>query len=98
MKTSFEDSRHVNLRLTRAIIKFHERGYTEDFFIKGFSENLYAQSAPEMVCNSFTIAVMDQCYDYLTRGFKYIHLIETSCGLKGILVYDKIKFVPGACC
>jgi hypothetical protein len=82
----------INSRLTGLIINLHERGYTEDFFFDGASPCLWMQQA-EVVCYAeFTINIVNQCYDSLTNSYQYIHLVETPCGMKGLLISNNLYF------
>jgi hypothetical protein len=84
--------RMVNSELTKLIISCHEQGYTEDFFIDTHSRRVRNQASPEVDYHWFTITVVNQCYDSLTQGYKYIHTVETLCGIKGLLVCPNVQF------
>ena len=82
----------VNSQLTKLIISYHERGYTEDFYVDNLSRRLYIQGNRSYHCSSYVIAVISQCYDSLTKDFKYIHTIETFCGIRGLLISTELQF------
>jgi hypothetical protein len=84
--------RTVNRELTRLIIKYHEQGYTEDFYINSQNRLLYSQSDAGVCYPWFTLTIVNQCYDSLTQGYKYIHAVETLCGVKGLLICAHVYF------
>ncbi|MCR8560343.1 hypothetical protein KXD93_22005 [Mucilaginibacter sp. BJC16-A38] len=84
--------RTVNSQLTRLIIRYHEEGYTEDFFINSATNRLYLLRDQHSCFPYFRMNIVSQCYDSLTKGYKYIHIIETTCGLKGLLISCDIQF------
>jgi len=79
------NAKPVNNLLTMAIIKFHEQGYTEDFFVKD-EDTLYAQSSPELIYTDYMKCNIIQFYDRLTCGYKCMYTVETFCGIKGLLL------------
>jgi hypothetical protein len=85
-------SKTVNSQLTKLIINYHELGFTEDFYMNASSRRLYLQRDQGFYFPFYTITVVNQCYDNLTKDFKYVHMIETICGVRGLLISPDIRF------
>lgn len=78
-----------NWTLTKTIIYLHAKGFTEEFFVKGSDiiHFLTGESIPY-----FDILLISQAFDELTHSYKYIHAIESDCGVKGLLLMDRCFF------
>jgi hypothetical protein len=90
--TAVKTSYRVNSSLTREIIDLHCKGFDLDFQLTDHTDRLICAEHTFPVSSPYEILMINQYYDRLTNGFKYVHAIETYCGLKGILVADRILF------
>jgi hypothetical protein len=36
------------------------------------------------------VRIVDQVFDYISHSYKYIHTVETACGVRGLLVIEGI--------
>ena len=91
MGKEMEHPNKINPRLTELIIGLHEQGYTEDFFMEGQAIYLTAGEKQMNLCLPFTIKDIDEYYDSLNRKYRYVQTVETSCGIKGILISDVVR-------
>lgn len=80
----------TNAFLTKKIIALHELGYVQDFQFAGDDLLVCIQTDKYYDLASVTLRLEDQQYDHLSYSFKYLHIIETSSGEKGILLTDGI--------
>jgi hypothetical protein len=78
--------------LSKAIIDLHEKGFTHDFYLTEDTDSLRSALGGNTVYNSFSILVINQFYDRQSRRYIYMHAIETHCGVKGLLLSNKIVF------
>ena len=85
----------MNNLLTTIIIELHEKGFTEDFFIAEERSSISLSWKESLVFSLFTILIITQGYDQLTGCYQYVHAIETHCGVKGLLLTNRIIFNNG---
>ncbi|MFA6083476.1 hypothetical protein [Mucilaginibacter sp.] len=87
-------TRKINRSLTDMIIRLHEHGYTEDFSVSDVAGKpvLMHCEAGEIAVNYFKISIINQFFDRLTFRYKYLHAVETDCGLKGIVLSNGVLF------
>jgi hypothetical protein len=76
----------VNTAMTRKVIAFHARGYTYDFSVTHDHRIVCIQDERLFTIEQVMLTLIDQRYDEITSCYKYLHLVETCCGDKGILV------------
>jgi len=74
--------RTVNSQLTRLIIRYHEEGYTENFFINGINYRLYLLRDQNLSFPFFSMKFVSQCHDGIMENYKYIHIIENELRYK----------------
>jgi hypothetical protein len=96
--TAARTSFRINNSFTKGIIDLHCKGYELDFQLAGDTDKLICAEHTFPVSTPYDILEINQYYDQVTHGFKYVHAIETYCGLKGILVADRILFHRIAAC
>lgn len=81
--------------LAQTIIELHANGYTEDFFIDSLGQLIWSQNGKAF----HEIEVVADLYEMkLIRASKivrFVYLIVSQCGLKGILVND-ISYQPNS--
>jgi hypothetical protein len=82
----------MNHLLTKMIIDLHEKGFTEDFCIGDDRTSLCSPHLKSLAFPVFTISIINQGYDQLTKCYKYVHAIETPCGIKGLLLSSRVFF------
>jgi hypothetical protein len=82
----------MNHLLTKMIIELHEKGFTEDFFIAEDQSSLCSPNSKNLIFPFFAILIINQGYDQFAKCYKYVHAIETSCGIKGLLLSSQVFF------
>lgn len=88
MNTTKNSARKLNNTLTKRVIDLHHQGYTYDFMPMQDQGFLCLQDSEHFALNDLSIELIDEGFDQLTKTHKYIHIIETSNGSKGLLVSD----------
>jgi hypothetical protein len=76
----------VNMAITRIIIAFHTQGYTFDFTVITDQQILCIQDERTYTVDQVNLTLIDQRFDDITSCYKYLHLVETCSGEKGILM------------
>ncbi|MFC0513050.1 hypothetical protein ACFFGT_02525 [Mucilaginibacter angelicae] len=84
--------RKINYSLTERVKQLHSEGYVYDFAVDTGKTVFCLQSNSAIENSAFTVKLIDQIYDQLFMGYKYIHAIETDTGEKGILLSPEIYF------
>lgn len=84
----------INGSLTRKVIELHNNGYEFDFQISDRHEMICLQNNMHFPVEYINVEVIGQGYDLFSRSFKYIHIIETTCGAKGIFLAEQIYNSP----
>ncbi|HEK19420.1 MULTISPECIES: hypothetical protein [unclassified Mucilaginibacter] len=84
--------KRVSSTLTSRLTQLHSEGYIYDFALKSKNTVMCLQSNAVADKTSFTVKLVDQIYDQLCNNYQYIHVIETDCGEKGILMLPEIYF------
>ena len=79
-------SRKVNTAITRIVIAFHTQGYIYDFTVTADRQILCLQDERSFTVEQVKLTLIDQQFDDITFCYKYLHLVETCCGYKGILM------------
>lgn len=92
-----KNTRKVNHCLTRLIIALHQQGYEIDFCLAPDNAGLITATTHDPVIERYFISKIVQGYDEISGRFKYLHAIETFCGLKGLLLSHTILFHKEAC-
>ncbi|MFC3559072.1 hypothetical protein [Pedobacter jamesrossensis] len=87
-------TRRVKSRMTQKIIEMHNKGYEYDFQIIDGPRIVCLQDNVPFQHERVQICVIDQCFDSVSKQFKYIHTIETSCGRKGLLLDGRLFTSP----
>jgi len=92
--------RVVNRSLTNTIISLHDRGYIEDFLALTIGGKVVIKlgESGDPVITDFQISVINQFFDQLSMKFTYLHAVETSCGLKGIVLSNNVLFTDHSQC
>lgn len=83
------NTRMLNCAITRRVIALQAQGYDHDFLIQG-TQLVCIQNSLGFPLEFVSIKVIDQAYDHLSRRFKYIHIIDTGSGQKGVMVTEAI--------
>ncbi|MDP9077061.1 MAG: hypothetical protein M3O71_06525 [Bacteroidota bacterium] len=78
--------RKINVALTKRVIALHDQGYVFDFSVTTDHDILCVQDGRLFTVDQTTIIVVDMLFDQITYAYKYIHVVETCCGDKGLLV------------
>ncbi len=89
MNTRERNLRKLNGSITKRVIELHANGYEYDFLMLG-SHLLCLQNNQRFPVGAVDIKVVDQGYDKLSRSFKYVHVIETCSGEKGLMIVEAI--------
>jgi hypothetical protein len=76
----------VNIALTKRVIALHDQGYIHDFSITADQHILCMQDNRLYTIDEVTINVVDLRFDQITSCYKYMHVVETNCGVKGLLM------------
>jgi hypothetical protein len=76
----------VNMAITRIVIALHMQGYTFDFTVTADHQILCIQDERSFTVDQVKLTLIDQRFDDITSCYKYLHLVETCCGDKGILM------------
>lgn len=85
----FKTPRIINRAITRQVINLPKQGYVNDFCL--CNNHLQClQNDVNFCVDDVNIKVIDQVYDQLSQGFKYIHIVDTCNGEKGVMVIDQI--------
>jgi len=66
------------------------KGYTHDFRLRKNNQLLCIQNNKTFPAENVTVGLADLCYDHTTHACKYVHTIDSICGIKGLLVTEKI--------
>jgi hypothetical protein len=66
------------------------KGYTYDFRLQKDNQLLCLQNNKTFSGEKVKVGLADLCYDYTTHDCKYVHTIDSACGIKGLLVAEKI--------
>lgn len=74
------------MALTQKVIALHGQGYVLDFSVTADQHILCIQDDRLFTVDQVTINVVDLHFDEITARYQYIHVIETCCGDKGLLV------------
>jgi hypothetical protein len=82
--------RKLNFSLTRKVIELQAKGYHYDYLVLCNQHLLCAQNNQAIPMGAVHIQVVDQCYDQLSRSFKYIHTVDTGNGEMGVMVTEAI--------
>jgi hypothetical protein len=88
MNTLKNNARKLNNALTMRVIDLHDQGYTQDFMPMQNQHFLCLQDDVDFSAEDLNIKVVDHAFDQLTKTYKFIHIIETINGSKGLLVSD----------
>lgn len=83
------DKRFVNKIITKRIISLHDMGYTVDFKLGEKDNDACIEEEHITVFREFSLMSSEICYDRFSRSYKYLHAIETPCGIKGLLLTEK---------
>ncbi|OOQ59732.1 hypothetical protein [Mucilaginibacter pedocola] len=83
------NARKLNNDLTKSVIALHDKGYTHDFLPMQNQHFLCLQDDVDFGIEDLNIQVASEGFDQLTKTYKYIHIIETVNGSKGLLVWDR---------
>ncbi|MFA6278437.1 MAG: hypothetical protein WC622_16945 [Pedobacter sp.] len=90
MKSSLAKIKKMNNLITKRVIELQDKGYLYDFMSFGKHKILCLQDSVCFHAPDVSIKLVDQVYDQLTKGYKYIHIVETATGHKGLLMEDGI--------
>ena len=78
--------RKINIALIKKVIALHEQGYIYDFSVTANYHLLCMQDGELYTVDNVVISLVDQCFDEITACYKYFHIVETGCGIKGLLM------------
>jgi len=81
-------SSRINSDLTLMVINLHAGGYIFDFQDVE-SRFVCLQDNRSFQAADVQISVAGHCYDQLSKSFKYIYVIDTDSGLKGLMLSNK---------
>jgi hypothetical protein len=90
MKSQERKNRKLNLSLTKKVIELHAKGYHYDYLLLCNQQLLCVQNDHAVPATAVHIQVVDQCYDPVSRTFKYVHTIDTGNGEMGVMVAETI--------
>ena len=82
------NARKLNNALTKRVINWHDKGYTDDFLAMQDQRFFCLQNSQHFHLADLSIELVDEGFDQLTKTRKYIHIVETSNGSKGLLLSD----------
>ena len=95
MNTIKKNCVKLNCSLTRMIIKLHEKGYSEDFIKVDEGKYVCVQCNGEFSSWNLQIRVFNLAFDRFSGCYKYVHMVETHSGLKGVFIADALHFNQG---
>jgi hypothetical protein len=73
-------------QIASQIIELHQQGFTDDFIITGEGEIICLQNNATYHIDDIILLLMGHGYDKRFRSYKFIYVVVTSCGLKGLLL------------
>jgi len=88
MNTLKNSARKLNNAITNRVIALHDQGYTHDFMPMQNQHFLCLQDEVDFDIADLNIKLVDHAFDHVTKTYKFIHIIETINGSKGLLVSD----------
>ena len=81
--------RLVNYEITKHIFLLHTQGYIVDFRLGENQNIICTEDEHHCIGGNFSIRIIDLCYDQFSKSYKYLHVVETECGLRGLLLSDE---------
>jgi hypothetical protein len=72
--------------VAKAVISLHQKGYSYDFKMIGDEYLLCIQNNRTFTFDELVINFIDEYYDSLSSAYRFIHTIETECGISGLIV------------
>jgi hypothetical protein len=82
--------RKIKNSVADAVIKLHHEGYHYDFNVLEGNNYLCLQTNKVYSNEGVRSIFIDEFYDRFTCAYKFVHAVETGCGLKGIMVSEKM--------
>lgn len=76
----------VNVALANKVIMLHNQGYILDFSVTPDFRLLCMQDEQLFTIDQVAVTLVDQRFDEISSCYKYIHVVETCCGDKGLLM------------
>ncbi|MFD0764610.1 hypothetical protein ACFQZI_07075 [Mucilaginibacter lutimaris] len=86
------DSPKANRALTKRVTELHRKGYDHDFVLTPAFQLFCLQNNYVFIMESTSVTLVDQVYDDFFGQYKYVYVVESECGEKGILLLDFIHF------
>lgn len=82
----------INQALTKRVTELHNKGYDRDFCLTANHQLFCVQNNHVFIKESASIKLIDQIYDRLFNHYKYLHVVESDNGERGILLLNFIHF------
>ena len=90
MKSTLSKIKKMNNVITKKIIQLQDEGYLYDFMCLGTEKFVCLQDSVCFQAPDVCIKVVDQAYDQFSNCYKYIHVVETATGHKGLMLEEGI--------
>ena len=90
MKSTLLKIRKLNNAITKRVIALQDQGYLYDFMYMGKESFLCLQDSICFQAPDVSIKLIDQVYDQFSNCYKYIHVVETASGCKGLILDEEI--------
>jgi hypothetical protein len=74
--------------VANAVIQLHQEGFSYDFSMLENHSYLCLQSNKVYTHDTANITFVDEFYDRYTSNYKFIHTIDTCCGIKGLMILN----------
>jgi hypothetical protein len=82
----------MNKALTKRVTELHNQGYDGDFSLNQNQQLVCVQNNHVFLKESIAIKLVDQIYDKLFNQYKYLYVVESDSGERGILLLNYIHF------
>jgi hypothetical protein len=82
----------MNKALTKKVTELHSQGYDGDFSLDQNQQLVCIQNNHVFLKESIAIKLVDQIYDRLFNHYKYLYVVESDSGERGILLLNYVHF------
>jgi len=82
----------INRELTKRVTELHDKGYDRDFCLTANHQLFCVQNSNIFNIETASIKLIDHIYDKLFQQYKYLYVVESDSGEKGILLLNFIHF------
>ena len=82
----------INRELTKRVTELHGKGYDRDFCLTESHQLFCVQNNHIFNNESASVKLIDQIYDKLFHQYKYLYIVESDSGERGILLLNFVHF------